>query len=770
MCNPIITKITEKCPPLTDQIAKYVSNNQANSNRLFGAAASGPITLNSSASSDSLSLFNIQKVITEKISLQRRVDDYKDKLNQVLQAAEDTDKETELNKELEDHRSQLQIIKQDRDGLQSEVTHLKQQLNAYSEIVSGKEGESFEAALSFRDQTLDYKSKWNKAEDEMSHLKMNFEEEKKDLRLQNDDLRNELVNCKVQIESAGSMAQINDDRVELAEREVNRMRREISQQFVKIEKYRNESDLAKKNYSEIKDENRSIKERLQMYEHNNVQQEGQIQIMEMNLENLQNQLAEKQSMLVSNGAIWNKINEMDDKNNISRTLEVTNLQQKIKDLEFSRDTRLRSQQDFIKESEDMLADLRYQLKNKDSDIAELKKEFQVKEKELREKYEKDLEDYKLKNVAFRREMANIDGKEGIDGANEFYLDTSTPLEDQIATLLIQRTKEKKILIRLKTDIERLTKTNTEIQSISKMSEDRYASQSKDMELLKATISEQSNKNKKEIEDLLARNEKLNQDNYDMKLDKEKWSEDIESKMAVLNNKNSDLQLNLNQANDNLSKKDELLNQYRKDLQVLKDDSEAYIAREENYKNQFNLTQNDNNQLTDKNFALESEIKMLKRNEKALETTIKKAEKELEEERLDFKTKIEDIEATKLIVKEQNDQMHVKMKLCIQNEAEMEKKLKAAGISEPTSGAAPTEEDTSMADTSAASLNMSAGEIDRKIEGVSSTSSLELIKIIEQIRREKQRIEVRLENTVAAERRKTIELDHVKDPPIFGVKR
>lgn len=235
----------------------------------------------------------------------------------------------------------------------------------------------------------------------------------------------------------------------------------------------------------------------------------------MNEANYKQQLMEKQELLISNGAIWNKINELDDKNSIQNKLEISKLEEKIKDLEFTRDQRIKSSQDFIKDSQDMMADLRHQLKNKDIELSDVKKEYILKEKDIRAKYETEFNEFKRKHQTFRKEIFDIEtgnnfklsgnANKALDEILNFSHDkenSEATLEEQINTLLIQSKKERSAIIKLKSDNERLNKKNGEIQSISKMSEDRLNAITKEMDVLQHNITLQNEKNRKEISDLM----------------------------------------------------------------------------------------------------------------------------------------------------------------------------------------------------------------------------------------------------------------------------
>jgi len=74
---------------LTDQIARYVNQHLNNLDTTSGQAN---LTFSSSDIPELPSLFQIQQVISENVSLQRRVEDYTEKLQELLEAADDSDR------------------------------------------------------------------------------------------------------------------------------------------------------------------------------------------------------------------------------------------------------------------------------------------------------------------------------------------------------------------------------------------------------------------------------------------------------------------------------------------------------------------------------------------------------------------------------------------------------------------------------------------------------------------------------------------------------
>merc|ERR1712127_730521 len=84
---------------------------------------------------------DIQKVLTKNTKLQRRVDEYKEQVKEILAQAENQNMNLELEKKIGEQESRLNVIVQERDGFKNEVVNLKVQLTMYSEVISGKPGE-----------------------------------------------------------------------------------------------------------------------------------------------------------------------------------------------------------------------------------------------------------------------------------------------------------------------------------------------------------------------------------------------------------------------------------------------------------------------------------------------------------------------------------------------------------------------------------------------------------------------------------------------------
>lgn len=228
----------------TDQISVMMAQNQMRRDDSSMQEHGVPVQMGERQEFQSeFGVNDVQKILTKNTKLQRRVDEYKEQVKEILAQAENQNMNLELEQKIGEQESRLDVIVQERDGFKNEVDNLKVQLTMYSEVISGKPGEKYEEALSFRDRVLDYKKKYEEKVEDLKFFKQNSEADKRELRKLFEEQRRECLEKSTKADSAVSRVNLIETQCEILVRNEDKLRRTIDQLRVRKISAENEQKI-----------------------------------------------------------------------------------------------------------------------------------------------------------------------------------------------------------------------------------------------------------------------------------------------------------------------------------------------------------------------------------------------------------------------------------------------------------------------------------------------------------------------------------------------
>jgi hypothetical protein len=644
----------------TDQISVMMSQNQMRSNENSMHEHGVPVQMGERQEFQSeFGVGDVQKILTKNTKLQRRVDEYKEQVKEILAQAENQNMNLELEKKIGEQESRLNVIVQERDGFKNEVKNLKVQLTMYSEVISGKPGEKYEEALSFRDRVLDYKKKYEEKVEDLKLFKQNSEADKRELRKLFEEQRRECLEKSTKADSAVSRVNLIETQCEILVRNEDKLRRTIDQLRVRKISAENEQKILRDKFATAQTE-------LHRADDRNLQLEISCKQRDSTIDTLKSSearaVAEASAAAASHSSFekcFEKINEMNNRDELKKESDIQHLKNEVSNLTQTRDKLTNDMVLAREEAEEKIKNHLARIDKLQTEVFELKSGRQAWEKEMNETHQREMKETFLRyapGLTPRSREPEVDEEEVMGDVDM----ENMPESDQIDKFKMENAKLKNSIQKKNSKVDQLEKTNNEIKMVSTTAERRYDETMQNMNKMRETYQIETEKLKIEISDTVQLNESLANENSILKKSLETTDAKTEAQVEEYKRTNENLNTELKESRIQINDFQTVLEGQKRELSIRTHE----LSTIEESSKQLNL---DYQEIVGKNHELSAENMSISLDKKAifdknmhLELEAQKFHEKLQGEKDAHESERKTWEEINSDLKEQNNMLHKKV--------------------------------------------------------------------------------------------------------------